>query len=145
MDRTNALVGGVVVLAAVGAAIGIVPTQIPRGFAGMLSPRLVPVLALTGIALLGLVIVVQALRRPPVSPVRLSRTEWIGFVAIPALLLLALWLLPLVGPVVAGAGVVIGAALVMGERNPLMLLAQASGLLAVGYVLLVLVLGTTVG
>lgn len=145
MDRTNALVGGVVVLAAVGAALGIVPTQIPRGYAGMLSPRLVPVLALTGIVLLGLVIVVQALRRPPVAPVRLSRTEWIGFVAIPTILLLALWLLSLVGPVVAGAGVVIGAALVMGERNPVMLLAQAAGLLAVGYVLLVLVLGTTVG
>jgi hypothetical protein len=73
------------------------------------------------------------------------RAELVVLVAIPALVLLAVWVLALAGPLVAGALLVVGAALMMGERNPLALILLPVGALGAGWLLLYRILGTTVG
>ncbi|MCZ4291624.1 hypothetical protein [Hoeflea alexandrii] len=145
MDRTSTIIGGVLAIIAAWGLFFIVPAQIPAGFAGMLSPRLVPQIALVGIGLLGLLIAAQGLWRGAGEPFHLSKHEAAAFITVPGIILISLWLLPVIGPLGGGAMLVIGAALIMGERKPLMLAAQAAGILLLGYLLIYVVLGTTVG
>lgn len=60
------------------------------------------------------------------------RAEVLALVTLPALVLLVLWALRLAGPLVAGALLVVGAALMMGERNPLALILLPAGALGAG-------------
>lgn len=144
MRHSDVIVGAVLACFAGIMLLVVVPAQIPEGFAGMLSPRLVPQLALGGIGLLGLGVIAQGLRGAG-HEVRFSGAELRALLAIPALLLAGLAVLSWFGPVAAGGLLVIGAALLMGERNPLSLLAQAGAMLGLGYLLLYVVLGTRVG
>jgi len=66
-------------------------------------------------------------------------------VALPGLVLVSLALLPLAGPLVAGAVLVIGATLMMAERHPLALILLPAGALGAGWLLLYRILGTSVG
>lgn len=61
------------------------------------------------------------------------RAEVLALVTLPALVLLVLWALRLAGPLVAGALLVVGAALMMGERNPLALILLPAGALGAGW------------
>lgn len=148
MRATEFLTGLIVSALAAAMLLWVVPAQIPAGYAGQLSPRLLPQVALGGVLALGLWIAGAALvgrRVPAHRPGAFSRGEVTALVALPALVLAALWLLPLLGPLAAGAALVIGAGLMMGERRPLVLAALAAGSLLAGWVLLYRILGTTVG
>lgn len=148
MRATETITG--LALAALAAVLlaWVIPAEIPNGFSGQLSPRLLPQVAAACILVLGLWIASAALfggRIPAHRPGPFSRGELTALVALPALVLLALWVLGLGGPLPAGALLVTGAALMMGERNPLALILLSAGSLAMGWLLLYRILGTTVG
>lgn len=148
MRATETIAGLALAVFAAVLLVWVIPAEIPRGIAGQLSPRLVPQVAVAGILALGLWIAGAALfggRIPAHRPGPFSRGELSALVALPALVLLALWVLGLGGPLPAGALLVTGAALMMGERNPVALVLLPVGSLALGWLLLYRILGTTVG
>lgn len=148
MRATETIVGLVLASLAAVSLIWVIPAEIPHGIAGQLSPRLVPQVAVAGILALGLWIAGAALlggRIPAHRPGPFSRGELLAMVALPALVLASLWVLGLGGPLPAGALLVTGAALMMGERNPLALILLPAGSLGLGWLLLYRILGTTVG
>jgi len=123
----------------------VVPVQIPEGFGGSVSPRLVPQAALWGIFALALLILIRAVSGYSTGIDRITRFELLALIAIPALMLGTTWLLPFIGPLGAGALLVSGGGLLMGERNPLILAAQTAGMLLLGYVLIYVILGSSIG
>ena len=135
-----------ILICLVAAALGwVVPAQIPEGFGGALSPRLVPVAALWGILGLALVILTRAWRGAGAPVDRIARSQVLALIAVPALMLGSTWLLVLAGPLGAGALLVAGGGLLMGERNPLVLLALTAGMLGIGYLLIYVILGSSIG
>lgn len=148
MRATQTLAGLSLALFAVAMLLWLIPAEIPSGFAGQLSPRLLPQITMWGVLLLGLWIAGTALWGggiPVHQPGPFVRAELVALVAIPALVLIAWWVLTLAGPMVAGAVLVAGAALMMGERSPLVLVLLPMGALGAGWLLLYRILGTTVG
>lgn len=148
MRATETIAGLALAAFAAVLLVWVIPAEIPRGLSGQLSPRLVPQVSGAGILALGLWIAGAALfggRIPAHRPGPVSRGELSALIALPALVLLALWVLRLGGPLPAGAVLVTGAALMMGERNPIALVLLSAGTLALGWLLLYRILGTTVG
>lgn len=145
MRKADILIASILICFVAAALFLVVPAQIPEGFGGALSPRLVPQAALWGILALALVILVRAARGHSAGIDRIARSELLALIAVPALMLGATWLLPFVGPLGAGALLVAGGGLLMGERNPLMLAAQTGGMLLLGYVLIYVILGSSIG
>lgn len=145
MKKDDILIALGLICFAVAMLFFVMPAQIPEGFGGALSPRLVPQVALWGILLLALVILVRAWCGFGPGIGGIARSELLALFAIPALMLGATWLLPLAGPLGAGALLVAGGGILMGERNPLVLAAQTGGMLLLGYLLIYVILGSSIG
>lgn len=145
MRATEILVGLGLTLFAAAMLLWVIPAQVPAGFARQLSPRLLPQITMWGVLGLGLWIAVAALRgKGAARPGPFVRAELVAMIALPGLVLVSLALLPLAGPLVAGGVLVLGAALMMGERNPLALILLPAGALGAGWLLLYRILGTSV-
>lgn len=149
MRRANIVSG--LVLAAFGLVmlVLVIPLQIESGPDGMVSPRLVPNLMMVVVTALSVMLVVTSLRAPEcddadASKNPISRTELIALLKIGAVFAVALLLYRFVSPLTAGAALVIGSLLALGERRPLVVLAMPAALLIGLWLLFYKVLGTAI-
>jgi Na+/H+ antiporter NhaD/arsenite permease-like protein len=127
----------------------VIPLQIEAGPDGMVSPRLVPNLMMVVITALSVMLVVTNLRAPEskdadASKNPISRTELIALLKIGAVFAVALLLYRFVSPLTAGAALVVGSLLALGERRPLVVLAMPAALLIGLWLLFYKVLGTAI-
>ena len=147
MRRANVVSGVVLAMFGLLMLFVIVPWQIEPGPDGMLSPSLMPNLMLILITGLAVLLAINSLREraaetdeaPPISGAELVAMFKIG-----AIFALALVLYLWVSPLAAGAALIVGALVVLGERRPLVIVAMPAGLLLALWFLFYKVLGTAI-
>lgn len=149
MRRANVVSGVVLALFGLVMVGVVIPWQIEPGPQGMVSPRLVPTMMMVAVTALSALLVVTNLRadardadagvRSPITFMDLFALLKIGGVFAVALGLY-LWLSPLA----AGAALVVGALLALGERRPLVIVLMPSAFLLALWFLFYKVLGTAI-
>ncbi len=146
MRRTNIVSG--IVLAVVGllTIFVLIPWQIAPGPEGYMSPRLVPTMMMALITGLAALLVVNNIRAgaEPDEPQPFTRAEMLAVGKIGGLFAISVALYLWVSPLAAGAALVAGALLVLGERRPLVIVLMPAGLLLAIWVLFYKVLGTAI-
>jgi len=149
MRHANVVSGIVLVVAGLLAIFVIIPWQIAPGPEGYMSPRLVPTMMMALITGLAVVLVVNNLRAggegaEPDEPQPFTRGEMLAVAKIGGVFAVSVALYLLVSPLAAGAALVVGALLVLGERRPIVLVLMPAGLLLAIWVLFYKVLGTAI-
>ncbi|WP_158972217.1 tripartite tricarboxylate transporter TctB family protein [Chachezhania sediminis] len=133
---------GVVMLAVV------IPAQIEPAPDGYVSPRLVPNLAMIVIVALSLLLVLQSLPKSEETPkagtpVFFAR-DWVALAKISGVFAASLVLFWLGSPLAAGAVLIAGTLLLLGERRPVILVGMPAGLLLAVWALFYKLLGTVI-
>lgn len=148
MKRAD-LVSGIV-LAAFGLVmlIAVIPAQIEQAPEGYVSPRLVPNMMMIVIVALSSILTLSSMRPSGASeqaqrPV-FSRGEMIALLKIAVAFAVSIGLFLLGSAIAAGAALVVGTLLLLGERRPLILILMPAGLLLAGWALFSQVLGTVI-
>ena len=145
MRRANIVSGVVLGLVSLLAIFLVIPWQIAPGPEGYMSPRLVPTMMMVLIAGLSAVLVVNNLRAGgPDEPQPFTRAEMLAAARIGGVFAVSVALYLWVSPLAAGAALVAGALLVLGERRPLIIVLMPAGLLLAIWVLFYKVLGTAI-
>ncbi|RVU39566.1 hypothetical protein EOI86_10165 [Hwanghaeella grinnelliae] len=145
MRRANVISGVILVIFGLVMLAVVIPMQINPGPDGMMSPRLVPGMMMGVVIALSLLLVINNIRAKATaddSVAPISRGEIRALVTIGVIFGAAILLYLLVSPLAAGAVIVIGALLALGERRPLVLIAMPTGLLTAIWFLFYKVLGT---
>ena len=147
LRRANVVSGVVLAVFGIAMLFAIIPWQIEPGPQGMMSPRLVPGMMMAFVTVLAALLVINNLRAEPdlegdVSPI--SRGELLALIRIGAIFALSVALFSWVSPLAAGAVVVAGSLLVLGERRPWMILGMPVLLLLALWFLFYKVLGTAI-
>ncbi len=147
MRRANVYSGVILAVFSLVMLVAVIPWQIGRGPDGMMSPSLVPSMMMVVVAGLSLLLVVNNIRAKPAnpqdeSPAPISRDELLALVKIGAVFAVSIALYLWVAPLAAGAALIVGALVVLGERRPLVVLAMPAALLAAIWFLFYKVLGT---
>lgn len=149
MRRANIVSG--FVLAAFGLIMifAVIPWQIEPGPKGMMSPSLVPMMMMGLVTALSVLLVIVNLRAqartpdaastPPISP-----ADLIALVKIGAVFAIAISLYLWVSPLAAGAALMVGALVALGERRPLVIILMPAALLLAIWFLFYQVLGTAI-
>lgn len=115
-----------------------------------MSPRLLPYICAIAIIGLSLMLLIARLLEPSrlneksLSDWFTAREGW-ALTSITALFIICILLFQHVAPVVAGAVLIVGTLLVLGERNPVTLVVMPVTLLLGAYLLFYKVLGTAIG
>lgn len=140
-----------VVLAVVGllAIFVVIPWEVAPGPAGYMSPRLVPIMMMALVTGLSALLVVNNLRAPAddgesEQPQPFTRAEMLAAAKIGVVFAISVALYLWVTPLAAGAALVVGALLVLGERRPLVIVLMPAGFLLAIWVLFYKVLGTAI-
>jgi len=147
--RANVISGVVLVLFGLVTVFAIIPWQIDPAPEGFVSPRLLPTL------MMGVVIALSALlafnnRRagvaddPDAERNPISRSEIMALVKIGAVFTIALGFYLAVSPPAAGAALIVGALLALGERRPLVLVLMPTAFLLVLWAVFYKILGTAI-
>ena len=115
-----------------------------------MSPRLLPYLCAGAIDGLSLLLVVARLLKAPRSDeprfkVWFTANEFWSLTTITGLFVVCILLFVYVAPIAAGATLIVGALLILGERNPITLVVMPCVLLLGAYLLFYQVLGTAIG
>lgn len=129
--------------------VAVIPWQIASGPQGYMSPRLVPTMMIILIMGLSVLLVLTNLRRRPrqtgqVDASPISHGEFSALVKILGVSAVALGLYLWLSPLAAGFALVAGTQLVLGERNPLLLILMPAGFLLAIWFLFYKVLGTAI-
>ena len=145
--RTANLASGFILIVFGGAMrLWVIPLQIEEGPDGMMSPRLLPRMMVILIVGLSLLLVLSNLRKSALdeggSPI--SRGEMLALGKIAAIFAIALILFATTGPLLAGAALVVGALIALGERRPLVLVVMPVALIGGTYLLFYRLLGTAI-
>lgn len=148
MRRANVVSGVLLALFGLVMLFAVVPAQIDPGPEGIVSPRLVPNMMLIFITALSVLLVITNRRAPqggvPEASMPFTWAELAGLVKIGAVFAVALGLYFLVSPLAAGAGLIVGALVALGERRPLILILMPTALLLALWLLFYKVLGTAI-
>lgn len=149
MKHANAVSGVVLTLFGLVTLFIVIPWQIEPGPKDIMSPRLVPSMMMIIIIALSALLTltnVRAIRLNPqeASKPPVSRFELMALLKIGAVFALAIMLYLLVSPLAAGAALVIGTLIVLGERRPLVLILMPTALLLAIWFLFYKVLGTAI-
>jgi len=148
MRRANVVSGVVLGLLSLLMLFAVIPAQIDPGPDGIVSPRLVPSMTMILVAALSVLLVVNNMRAPepgaPEASLPFTRAELAALLKIGAVFALALGLYFLVSPLAAGAGLVVGALLALGERRPVVIVLMPAVLLLALWLLFYKVLGTAI-
>lgn len=147
MRRANIVSGVVLALFGLLMLFVVIPWQIEQGPQGMMSPRLVPQMMMIFITGLSVLLVVTNLgpgenageEEPVISLPELAALAKIG-----AVFALALALYLWASPLAAGATLIVGGLLVLGERRPIVLATMPAGILLALWFLFYKVLGTAI-
>lgn len=132
------LLAGLVMVGLGGAIAGYAVNRYAIGSLGHIGPGLLPAVAGTGMALLGLMIAIPALFRPWSS---FGDIDLRALGAVTASGLAFAWLAPRFGMMPAVAGLVLVASLASRRVTPVFALAMAAGLCGVSYIIFHLGLG----
>lgn len=124
-----------------------IPAQIDAVAHATISPRTLPFVCATLVALLSGILVLTRFRSPSAgedegSALTRGHLLWTGIIL--GSVLLGLLLLGRLGPLVACASVIVILMLALGERRPVALVALPGGLILLGWVLFHEILGTAV-
>jgi putative tricarboxylic transport membrane protein len=149
MRRANIVSGIVLAVFGLVMVFAVIPAQIEPGPEGIVSPRLVPNMAMILIIALSMLLVVNNLRagepRPAEGPsVPITRSEFAALLKLGTVFGVALTLYLYVSPLAAGAGLVIGTLVALGERRPIVIVLMPAVLLAAIWLLFYKVLGTAI-
>lgn len=149
MRRANVVSGILLSLIGLAALFVLIPWQIEPGPAGMMSPRLVPTIMMAVVTGLALLLVANNLRPDPDETEEayawpITRSEIAGLVKLGAVFALSVALFEWVSPLAAGAALVAGTLLVLGERRPLVIVLMPSALLLALWLLFYKALGTAI-
>lgn len=148
MRRANIISGGLLAVICAIVLFAVIPWQIDEGPAGMMSPRLVPSMMMIAVIALSLLLVFTNLKPDPESkeyqPSPFSRAEMLALLKIGGVFALAIALYLWLSPLAAGAALIIGTLLVLGERRPLVIILMPSLLLFGIWALFYKVLGTAI-
>jgi hypothetical protein len=149
MRRANLVSGVVLAVFGLVMLFAVIPWQIEPGPEGMVSPSLVPNLMMVLVTGLAALLAVTNLRgrtndpeADPAPPV--SRGEMVALLKIGAVFAVALGLYLWVSPLAAGAVLIVGALVVLGERRLPVLVLMPAGLLLALWFLFYRVLGTAI-
>ncbi len=149
MRHANIASGIVLMIVGLLTIFVIIPWQIAPGPAGYMSPRLVPTMMMALITGLSALLVVNNLRSGTESPDAnqpqpFTRAEMLAAAKLGGVFAVCVALYLWVSPLAAGAALVVGALLVLGERRPLIIVLMPTGLLLAVWVLFYKVLGTAI-
>jgi len=154
MRRANVVSGIVLAVFGLVMLFAVIPAQIDPGPEGIVSPRLVPNMAMILITVLSVFLVVTNLRAaslragetgPDAEPsMPISRSEIVALLKLGAVFAVALALYLFVSPLAAGAGLVIGTLVALGERRPVVIVLMPTVLLLAIWLLFYKVLGTAI-
>jgi putative tricarboxylic transport membrane protein len=149
MRYANVVAGLVLAVVGLLTIFVIIPWQIAPGPEGYMSPRLVPTMMMVLITGLALVLVVNNIRAggegaEQDEPQPFTRTEMLAVAKIGGVFAISVALYLWVLPLAAGAALVVGALLVLGERRPMVIVLMPTGLLLAIWVLFYKVLGTAI-
>lgn len=147
MRRANVVSGVVLALFGLLMLFVVIPAQIEPGPDGIVSPRLVPNMMMILVIALALLLIVTNLRAPAgwmPDPVPITWSELAALVKIGAVFAVSIGLYLLVSPLAAGAALIVGALVVLGERRPVVIVLMPAALLLVIWVLFYKVLGTAI-
>lgn len=147
--RANIVSGVVLAIVGLLTIFVIIPWQVAPGPNGYMSPRLVPIIMMALITGLAALLVVNNLRAPtdqsePDQPQPFTRAEMLAVAKIGVVFAVSAALYLWIAPLAAGAALIVGALLVLGERRPLVIVMMPVGLLLAIWVLFYKVLGTAV-
>lgn len=149
MRRANLYSGIVLAVVAIVMLLAVIPWQIEEGPNGMMSPRLVPYLMMGAMLGLSVLLIVTnlsgrdaAVMQDDTNP--FSQEEMKGLAKIAGVFALAIALFLWVSPLAAGAGLIIGSLVVLGERRPLVILGMPAALLFALWILFYKILGTAI-
>jgi hypothetical protein len=154
MGRANVVSGVVLTVFGLVMLFAVIPAQIESGPEGFVSPRLVPNMAMILITVLSVLLVITNMRAAnmragergtadePAMPI--SRSELAALLKLGAVFAVALALYLFVSPLAAGAGLVIGALVALGERRPVVIVLMPAVLLLAIWLLFYKVLGTAI-
>lgn len=149
MRRANLYSGIVLAVVASVMLLAVIPWQIEEGPNGMMSPRLVPYLMMGAMLGLSVLLIVTnlsgrdaAVMQDDTNP--FSQEEMKGLAKIAGVFALAIALFLWVSPLAAGAGLIIGSLVVLGERRPLVILGMPAALLFALWILFYKILGTAI-
>jgi putative tricarboxylic transport membrane protein len=146
----HANVASGVVLAVFGLVMlfAVIPWQIDPGPGGMVSPRLMPSMMMVLIVALSAVLIFTNMRRAdtetPEPAMPFTWGELAALVKIGAVFAVSLALYLFVSPLAAGAGLVIGSLVALGERRPVVIVLMPTVLLLAIWLLFYKVLGTAI-
>ncbi|MBR9762635.1 MAG: hypothetical protein GYB53_03655 [Rhodobacteraceae bacterium] len=145
MKQTEFYSGAVICGLALGTIFWVIPWQIEEVGEGYVSPRLLPQICMwliAGLCALQAVNGLRGIQSSGVTPIR--RAEIFTFLKLGAVLALSLALFVWVAPLAAGISLIAGAFLVLGERNPLVILGVTGGLLLLIWGVFYRLLGTAI-
>ena len=149
MRRADVVSGIVLAVFSLVMLFAVIPWQIEPGPQSMVSPRLVPSMMMVFIAVLSVMLIVSNLRPAegavadePAMP--FSRSELAALFKLGAVFAVALGLYLLTSPLAAGAGLMVGALLALGERRPLVIVLMPAVFLLAIWLLFYKVLGTAI-
>ena len=154
MRRANVVSGIVLSEILLLLSFAVIPAQIDPGPEGIVSPRLVPNMAMILITVLSVFLVVTNLRAailragetgPDAEPsMPILRSEIAALLKLGAVFAVALALYLFASPLAAGAGLVIGTLVALGERRPVVIVLMPTVLLLAIWLLFYKVLGTAI-
>lgn len=148
MRRANVVSGVVLALFGLAMLLVVIPAQIEPGPPGLMSPRLVPNLTMGLVTGLAVLLAVTNLRVPAEdsapSALPISGAEVAALFKLGGVFAVALALYAMASPLAAGAALIAGTLLVLGERRPLALVLMPAGLLLALWLLFYKVLGTAI-
>ncbi|WP_193183333.1 tripartite tricarboxylate transporter TctB family protein [Nisaea sediminum] len=147
MRRANVLSGVVLAVFGLVMLVVVIPAQIGPGPEGMMAPSLVPSMMMILVIVLSLLLTFNNMKAKPENaddelPVPISRGEFAALLKLGAVFAAAIALYLWVSPLVAGAALIVGALLALGERRPLVIVAMPTALLLAIWFLFYKVLGT---
>ncbi len=148
MRRANVVSGIVLALFGLVMLFAVIPWQIDPGPEGMVSPRLVPSMMMVLIVALSAILIASNMRAPqdglPEPGLPLTWGELVALAKIGAVFTVAILLFVFVSPLAAGAALIVGSLVALGERRPLVLVLMPAVLLLALWALFYKVLGTAI-
>lgn len=149
MRRANLVSGVVLAVFGLVMLFAVIPWQIEPGPHGMVSPSLVPNMMMVIVTGLAVLLAVTNLRGRTNEPEEnsappVSRGELLALLKIGAVFAVALGLYLWVSPLAAGAVLIVGALVALGERRLPVLVLMPAGLLLALWFLFYRVLGTAI-
>ncbi|WP_159587241.1 tripartite tricarboxylate transporter TctB family protein [Chelativorans xinjiangense] len=148
MRRANVTSGIVLAIFGLVMLFAVIPVHIAPGPEGVMSPRLVPammMIVVTGLAVLLVITNLRAERRSgPEAGSPVSRSALIALLKIGAVFALAIVLYLWLSPLAAGAALIIGALVALGERRPFVIVLMPVALLTALWLLFYKLLGTAI-